>query len=718
MDFYKMKETITIFVIDTNEPSVDECIELIRKQTYKNLELKRISNVFPMWRAFQRMLDECNTNFFVQVDADMLLTSTAVETLYKRIISQNNQVAISVGWLWDDDVERQILGVKIYNHNICVNFPYTNSLSCEMTQVDKMKKHGYTIDVMNMPSMKDDCLGLHFPSQNTEMAFRRWERNMIKFRKLKWMDWLSIYPSKIFQKMIEQPNDEITRAKLFGIMSGLSLNNITDTEADYSTKNENYERYEFFFKNITVNDQPKNQIELSHSPIPKITNIIQNKIDVKKHIINIPNANIHSSQFYLFLSNVLKSKEKTFVKLCDMDVSLDRHSHNISIDLILETTNDSKITQSDEMFFDISDIIRKVGRIYPKLLSDVMDGNEESNQKIDVWQSLDYIYQFLSCLKIGNSKKKAIQCLEGCVILAIDVYGWAFDNIATQVLKDTNQGDKIFKIEYTFLDFITRLFDLNSNIVCFWWKSAKIFFKQASNSKIHTLLFDHYSWLDEKADFVEIINQSISIGVGNNVLAEEIKKINEQKKTFVLKDGVDFDLFPLKPISQNNDDFVFGWAGNSKIQKLGGYDGQDLKGVGLIKEAIKKTQSKLFMLDVTERPKVPQDKMYSEFYQNIDCYICASKSEGTPNTVFESLACGIPVITTKVGNIGDVLIEGFNGKYIERNVDSIAEAIQYVLKHRDKFRSRNEAIRESAKHFSWRLKTISWNMFLDHILSE
>ena len=128
MDFCKMKETITIFVIDTNEPSADECIELIRKQTYKNLELKRISNVFPMWRAFQRMLDECNTNFFVQVDADMLLTSTAVETLYKRIISQNNQVAISVGWLWDDDVERQILGVKIYNHNICVNFPYTNSL--------------------------------------------------------------------------------------------------------------------------------------------------------------------------------------------------------------------------------------------------------------------------------------------------------------------------------------------------------------------------------------------------------------------------------------------------------------------------------------------------------------------------------------------------------------------------------------------------------------
>lgn len=718
--FMRKNERLTIFVIDTSEPSVDKCIKLLEEQTYTNFEIKRISNVFPMWRAFQRMLDECNTNFFIQVDADMLLTPIAIETLYTRIISQNSQVAISVGWLWDDDVERQILGVKIYNHNICVNFPYTNSLSCEMTQVDKMKKHGYSIDVMNMPSSKDECLGLHFPSQNPEMAFRRWERNMIKFRKLKWMDWLSIYPSKIFKKMIDHPNDEIMRAKLFGIMSGLSLNNISDTEADYSTKNENFERYEYFFKNIIVDNKPNNQIELSHSPIPKLPNIVQNKIDIKKQDIIIHNANIQSNQFYVFLSNILKSKEKTLIKLCDINVSLDVNSHNIAIVLKFETTHDPKITQSDELFFDVNDIIRKVGRIYPKLLSDIMDGdeNKESNQKIDIWQSLDYIYQFLSCLKIGNTNKKTIQCLEDCVILAIDVYGWAFDNIATQVLKDTNQGDKIFKIEYTFLDFITRLFDLNSNIVCFWWKSAKIFFKQANNSKIHTLLFDHYSWLEDKDDFIDIVDQSLSIGVGNNVLADEIKKINDQKKVFVLKDGVDFDLFPLKPTSKNSDDFVFGWAGNSKIQKLGGYDGQDLKGVSLIKTAINRTNSKLLTLDVTERPKVPQDKMYAEFYQHIDCYICASKSEGTPNTVFESLACGIPVITTKVGNIGDVLIEGFNGKYIERNVDSIVEAIQYVLKHKDKFKSRNEAIRESAKHFSWRLKTISWNMFLDHILSE
>jgi glycosyltransferase involved in cell wall biosynthesis len=723
-----MKEKITIFIIDTNEPSVDECINLVKKQTYKNIEIKRISNVCPMWRAFQTMLDGCDTNFFVQVDADMLLTPTAIETLYTRISSQKNNTAISVGWLWDDDVERQILGVKIYNHNICMNFPYTNSLSCEMTQVEKMKRHGYEIDVMNMSASKEECLGIHFPSQNPEMAFRRWERNMIKMRKLKWMDWLSIYPQKIFKKMIEQPNDDIIRAKLFGIVSGLSLNNISDTEADYSTKNENYERYESFFKNITIDTkiktqtqtQTQTQIELSKSPIPRQVVSVSEKIETETQKIIIQNTNVATNPFYTLLTNLLKLDEKTFIKLEGFELSSHKNMHNIALSVDFKICHNPRILQTDASFFDLNDIVKKMNRTYPKMLPDIisLQKDKEHSKKIDIWQSLDYIHIFMRALMMGDKSKKVISNLQNSVILAIDVYGWAFDNIATQVLKDTNYGDNIFKIEYTFLDFITKMFDLESNIVCFWWKSAKIFLDQASKSKIHTLLFDHYSWLDEKESLHEVVDRSLSIGVGNILLEQEIQKIAPKKKTFVLKDGVDFDLFPLKPASDDKKEFVFGWAGNSKIQKLGGYDGHDLKGVSLIKEAINRTKANLFVLDVTERPKVAQNKMYEEFYQHIDCYICASESEGTPNTVFESLACGIPVITTRVGNIGDVLIEGFNGKYINRNVDSIVDAIQYILKHQAKFKGRNEAIRDSAKHFSWRLKTMNWNLFLENILES
>jgi len=40
-----------------------------------------------------------------------------------------------------------------------------------------------------------------------------------------------------------------------------------------------------------------------------------------------------------------------------------------------------------------------------------------------------------------------------------------------------------------------------------------------------------------------------------------------------------------------------------------------------------------------------------EFYQSLHVYVCASRSEGTPNPCLEAAACGVPVVTTPVGNM-------------------------------------------------------------------
>lgn len=236
-------EKITIFIIETGEPSFQQCLHQVKNQTYKNIEIKIISHTYPMWKAFQRMLDECDTKYFVQVDADMLLYPKAIESLYTQITKNPTKNAISVGWLWDNDVERQITGVKIYNHQICVHFPYKDSISCEMTQVKDMEKHGYAIDVMNMPNNKESCFGIHYPCQTPEMAFRRWERNMIKMRKLEWMTWLAKYPSQFYEQLAKDPNNQILKAKVFGAMSGLSQANIDDNEANYNMENQSYRRY-------------------------------------------------------------------------------------------------------------------------------------------------------------------------------------------------------------------------------------------------------------------------------------------------------------------------------------------------------------------------------------------------------------------------------------------------------------------------------------------
>ena len=708
-----MKKT-TVFVIETGEPSLDDCMARMNEQTQRNLIIKKISNVFPMWKAFQCMLDECETDLFVQVDADMLLEPFAIKTLYERINSQPASTAISVGWLWDNDVERQILGVKIYNHNICVNFPYTDSLSCEMTQVESMKKHGYTVDVMDMPAEQDECLGVHFPSQNPEMAFRRWERNMVKMRKLKWMDWLKIYPQRLFQKMLANPSDEIARAKLFGVMSGLSLNDISNSEADYSKTNDSFSRYSEFFGVLSFGvDAYQSSLTTKKQALPASSNP---NTKIKKRWLDVNGTSILENQVILYFSNAYK--ENKYLAICDFDIALDEIEHTIKLKIELAESDTREAGGSGLSFVSSRDIAKIINKGHPNFLSNIALRESDSDiADTHFWTHLDSTYMIINHLSNGSklTYKDSVK-LKNTLLFAIDVYGWAFDNISTQVLRDTQYSSRLFKVEYHFLHFIMRCIDLEANIMCFWWKSVPLIKEASPRSRIATLLFDHYSWTEDESELSEILNESIAIGVGNNQLEQEVRHLTSNQNVFTIKDGVDFELFPLS--NEHHEPFTFGWVGNSSIQRLGGYDGKDLKGVGIIQAAARKVNARLHILDVTKQPKVPQHQMFEEFYSKIDCYICASESEGTPNTVFESLACGLPVITTRVGNVKDVIIEGYNGFLVDRDEASLVRAIETVLKNKERFKRNRASIRESVKHFSWRLKTLNWEVFLDFVFDQ
>ncbi len=68
------------------------------------------------------------------------------------------------------------------------------------------------------------------------------------------------------------------------------------------------------------------------------------------------------------------------------------------------------------------------------------------------------------------------------------------------------------------------------------------------------------------------------------------------------------------------------------------------------------------------------DQDLPSYYNAADFFILPSKSgEGLPLVALEAMACGLPVIATNVGGIGEVMIEGF-GKIIPPNdPESMAE---------------------------------------------
>ncbi len=314
--------------------------------------------------------------------------------------------------------------------------------------------------------------------------------------------------------------------------------------------------------------------------------------------------------------------------------------------------------------------------------------------------------------------------LKNAILLGIDRLGWAFDNISKQVVKaGVGQGLTILKMEYFFILLLTKVFDLESNIVCFWWRAKNLLEVESPRSKFITMLYDHYSWQNAKEELVGVCQTSCAIGVANPMLRQELKSLGISKPIFVVKDGVDFDIFPLKKpkdVSEGitTQPFTFGWIGNANIQKSAGFGGSDFKGFSLIQEAVAQTSFALEYYDVSTNKPMPHTEVFDKFYSKIDCYVCASESEGTPNTVFEALACGIPVITTDVGNVGDVVIEGFNGKIIERSPNAIQNAMEEIAANGNFYRQNSNNIRESVRSFEWGVKILDWLQLLRYAISQ
>lgn len=47
-----------------------------------------------------------------------------------------------------------------------------------------------------------------------------------------------------------------------------------------------------------------------------------------------------------------------------------------------------------------------------------------------------------------------------------------------------------------------------------------------------------------------------------------------------------------------------------------------------------------------------------DFHHSLDVYVCASKSEGIPNPCLEEVASGLPVVTTRVGGMPELIRDG------------------------------------------------------------
>jgi glycosyltransferase involved in cell wall biosynthesis len=169
--------------------------------------------------------------------------------------------------------------------------------------------------------------------------------------------------------------------------------------------------------------------------------------------------------------------------------------------------------------------------------------------------------------------------------------------------------------------------------------------------------------------------------------------------------GVDTELFRPTPREARDGPLVVGYSGSLK------HDWR--KGITeLIRPACDVPGVELRLAMPDGENLLPPERM-PEFYNGLDAYVCASSSEGFSLSVLEAAACGVPVISTRVGGCEDLIEDGVNGFLVDRDVGAIRERIRFLAGSRGKCAELGVRAREIVERdWSWTRRTPAWLDFI------
>ncbi len=168
---------------------------------------------------------------------------------------------------------------------------------------------------------------------------------------------------------------------------------------------------------------------------------------------------------------------------------------------------------------------------------------------------------------------------------------------------------------------------------------------------------------------------------------------------FYVPNGVDETFFVRDPKVIRPGHLVVGWVGKPNPRK----------GRAIVQEACAKAKANIEFkyIERNSQNALSPEEM-REFYQGIHVLAVASDMDGTPNPALEAAACGCAVVSNRIGNMPEFIEHGKNGFLVERDSDSMAEALKLLSHDMKSTILMGRAARETIER-EWTWKHLSKN---------
>ena len=216
-------------------------------------------------------------------------------------------------------------------------------------------------------------------------------------------------------------------------------------------------------------------------------------------------------------------------------------------------------------------------------------------------------------------------------------------------------------------------------------------------------------------------------------------------KVFTIPIGINLDYFPQQTVEAKKHNrgklgipqtaFVVGSFQKDGIGWGDGLEPKLIKGPDVFLEIIRRLKNsipELFVLltgpargyvkSGLEEMGVPYRHTYykhypevAEMFAALDLYIVASRQEGGPKAILESMASGVPLVTTRVGQAMDIVRHGVNAWMTDvENAEALATfALQVYKSDREALNTVINAGRATAEANSYNSQTAMWRNFMD-----